>query len=69
MEIKVNGEPHALAEGRDGVHDLLLSLGIGADQPGIALAVNMTLVPRSEWAQTRLHEGDEVELITARQGG
>ncbi|NJC22999.1 sulfur carrier protein [Arthrobacter pigmenti] len=36
---------------------------------GLAVAVNATVVPRSQWAERELTEGDDVELVTAVQGG
>ncbi|WP_026211719.1 sulfur carrier protein ThiS [Longispora albida] len=39
------------------------------DRRGTAVAVNGTVVPRSEWPVTELRDGDSVELLTAVQGG
>ena len=36
---------------------------------GVAVAVNAAVVPRSQWARRELTEGDDVELVTAVQGG
>ena len=36
---------------------------------GMAIAVNETVIPRSEWAGYRLREGDRVFVIRATQGG
>lgn len=36
---------------------------------GVAVAVNGTVVPRGRWPQTVLTEADEVEVLTAVQGG
>lgn len=36
---------------------------------GVAVAHNSEVVPRSQWFVTALAEGDEVELVTAVQGG
>ncbi|MGJ9412571.1 sulfur carrier protein ThiS [Aeromicrobium sp. CF4.19] len=36
---------------------------------GIAVAVNGTLVPRSQWRTTPLVDGDRVDVVTAVQGG
>jgi sulfur carrier protein len=69
MEITVNGEKVQLPEGKDGLLDLFTVVGIAHTQSGIAVAVNMELVPRSEWAEKQLAAGDAVEIITARQGG
>ncbi len=34
-----------------------------------AIAINYDVVPRSQWAETALKAGDEIEIITPRQGG
>jgi sulfur carrier protein len=36
---------------------------------GVAVAVNGEVVPRASWPQTRLRAGDQVEVLTATQGG
>ena len=36
---------------------------------GVAVAHNSEVVPRSQWFVTALAEGDDVELVTAVQGG
>ena len=35
----------------------------------LAVAVNYDVVPRARWGETRLNEGDMVEILTPRQGG
>ena len=34
-----------------------------------AIAVNYDVLPKSRWAETALKTGDEIEIITPRQGG
>jgi sulfur carrier protein len=36
---------------------------------GVAVAVDDTVVPRSEWARTELRAGTRVEVLVATQGG
>lgn len=48
--------------------DLLESKGL-ADKTGIAVALDNTVVPRTEWNQTRLEEGAKILLIGASYGG
>ncbi|MGU3643867.1 sulfur carrier protein ThiS [Microbacterium sp. C23T] len=36
---------------------------------GIAVALNGTVVRRTEWHTTTVHDGDAVEILTAMQGG
>ena len=39
------------------------------NRTGIAVAVGDDVVPRTEWDTTRLCDGDEIEILTAVQGG
>ena len=34
-----------------------------------AIAVNYDVLPKSRWAEITLKTGDEIEIITPRQGG
>ena len=34
-----------------------------------AIALNYDVLPKSRWAETTLKAGDEIEIITPRQGG
>lgn len=40
-----------------------------ADKTGVAVALNNTVVPRTEWNSTALHENDRILLIGASYGG
>ena len=42
---------------------------LGVDGRGTAVAVNGEVIPRGEWAQTELYDGQEVEVLHAVQGG
>lgn len=66
MEIVINGTAHHVAE--DISLDRAVSLITGAGS-GIAAAVNGELVRRVAWPTTRLAAGDEIEVLTAVQGG
>lgn len=66
MQVWINGEPRELAEG-SGVRDALAVLG--APDTGVAVAVDGTVVPRVDWADTELVDGAQVEVLTAVQGG
>lgn len=66
----LNGKPQILtAQSPVSVIDFLRDQGLDPAATGIAMAINYSVVPRSEWDQTWIHGGDEIELITARQGG
>jgi sulfur carrier protein len=50
------------------VAELVAELGrIG--RPGVAVAVNGEVVPRSDWHRQELRTGDTVEVVGAVQGG
>ncbi|MGW8989374.1 sulfur carrier protein ThiS [Streptomyces zhihengii] len=66
MNISVNGEARELAAGT--TLDAVVA-ALSAARSGVAAAVNESVVPRGEWAATRLGEGDRVEVLTAVQGG
>ncbi|TDW26960.1 sulfur carrier protein ThiS [Cryobacterium psychrophilum] len=76
--ITLNGAPRSLAVGET-VTDLVAGATgrqIAADgqavdggRLGVAVARNSEVVPRSRWATTVLEAGDDVEVVTAVQGG
>ena len=67
LEITVNGESVRVAASR--LPDALCEMGYDPEQPGIAVALNMSVVPRSEWDETELGAGDRIDIVGARQGG
>jgi sulfur carrier protein len=66
LTITVNGEARVVAESE--LVRVLEELGY-AGRSGIAVAVNDSVVPRSEWGETRLKSGDRIEIVVAVQGG
>jgi sulfur carrier protein len=65
MRVTVNGEAREIAS--DHVDALLAELDYEGSH--FAIALNFDVLPRSQWAKTRLKNGDEIEIITPRQGG
>jgi sulfur carrier protein len=65
MRVIVNGEQREIASVRV---DALLS-ELEYEGTHFAIALNYDVLPRSQWAQTALQTGDEIEIITPRQGG
>jgi len=41
----------------------------GRDDAGVAVAVNLSVVPRADYAEIQLREGDRVDVVTAVGGG
>ncbi len=65
--IRVNGQEEPLRA--ETLAALLVEKAVDTAQRGIAVALNGAVVPRSDWAATRLSAGDRVEIVRARQGG
>jgi sulfur carrier protein len=65
MRVIINGEEREIAS--DSVDALLAELDYEGTH--FAIAVNYDVLPKSRWAQTQLKAGDEIEIITPRQGG
>lgn len=66
MQVAINGRPRQLACGMSLSHAVALLTSV---QSGVAAAVNGTVVRRAAWETTALTDGDEVEILTAVQGG
>jgi sulfur carrier protein len=65
MRVSVNGEQREIVSGS--VDTLLAELEYQGTH--FAIALNYDVLPRSRWSQTPLRNGDEIEIITPRQGG
>jgi len=65
MKVMVNDES---VEVDDETTVAALVSRLGFPEKGIAVAVDLAVVPRSQW-QTALADGARVEVVTAVQGG
>ena len=66
VRVKLNGQSRDLPDGStvaQAVTELTAASG------GVAAAVNGDVVPRGSWTVTRLRDGDQIEVVTAVQGG
>ena len=68
MNVSLNGEPAELEAGAT-VADAVVAVGVEGAARGVAVAIAGEVVPRAEWAERGLREGDEVEVVRAIQGG
>lgn len=66
MQVFVNGKARELAEGAS-LSELLVELEL--DSVRVALELNRKLVVRKDHPETRLSEGDRVEIVTLVGGG
>lgn len=66
MDVTVNGEKRALADGMT-VVDLLATLAL--TQRRVAVEINRELVPRSLHGQRKINPGDAIEIVSLVGGG
>lgn len=66
MQISINNEKHTFEQPLS-VKALLQQLNIAKEKH--AVAVNGDFVPRSSYGEHLLKSGDEVDILTAVQGG
>ena len=67
LEVMLNGESVRLSTRE--LTEALCEVGYDPEQQGIAVAINMSVVPRSEWGQTDIAHGDRIDIVGAKQGG
>ncbi len=65
MRVIVNGEQRDI----NASHVAALLSELEYEGTHFAIALNYDVLPRSAWANTPLKSGDEIEIITPRQGG
>lgn len=66
MTVTVNGEPREVPAGTT-VEELIVQ--VTPEARGVAAALNGEVLPRRAWAGTPLADRDQVEVVTAVQGG
>ena len=65
MKVLINKREHELAEGAT-LADAVAAI---AARPPFAAAVNTQFVPKTQYAQHRLNDGDSIEIISPVTGG
>jgi len=66
MTVTVNGAPRSVADGLT-LSQLVAELGLQKNP--IAVELNRSVVPRDRHPETRLAEGDRLEIVTLVGGG
>ncbi|MGD9763820.1 MAG: sulfur carrier protein ThiS [Candidatus Binatia bacterium] len=66
MRVMLNGDARELRDAIT-VGDLVQELGLGARR--VAVEINLDIVPRAEFAQRALREGDIIEIVQFMGGG
>jgi thiamine biosynthesis protein ThiS len=65
MNLIINGETRAISA--ETLSALVEQLGMRPDR--VAVELNREIVPRGRWAETRLNEGDRLEIVHFVGGG
>ncbi len=67
MTVFINNKELLLSQSKN-LFDVLTAVNL-ISQRGIAVAVNNTVISKSEWEKYQLNENDKITIITATQGG
>ena len=65
MKLTINGQPQDFASTT--LAQLIEHLGMKQDR--VAVELNRNIVPRDQWAETHLAEGDQLEIVHFVGGG
>lgn len=66
MQVILNDKPHNINDGAT-VADLLR--GLNMEPVRVAVEINEDIVSRKTFAETRIREGDRIEIVTFVGGG
>ena len=66
MRVELNGEPKELCEGAT-LFTLIEQLALAPER--VAVELNREVVRRADWPDTRLADGDRVEIVHFVGGG
>ena len=66
LRVELNGEPQELGEGAT-LLTLIEQLALAPER--VAVELNRDVVRRSDWPDTRLSDGDHVEIVHFVGGG
>ena len=69
MKVLLNGQEFHPSKDKSCILDLLNEKGIDSNMPGIALCLNLEVIPKEQWGQTALQDGDRIDLVVAAPGG
>lgn len=66
MKIIINQKPVEISQCIS-LEGVLSELNLSSQ--GMALALNQSIIPQTQWAQTQVGEGDEIDLFQVIAGG
>ena len=65
--IRINGEQKRVEAAT--VHDLLRAEDIDPAARFVAVAINGVVIPRGQWGNEQVKEGDDIEIVRPAPGG
>jgi sulfur carrier protein len=66
MRLTINGKEQTFDEALN-LAQLVEQLGMKGDR--VAVELNREIVPRAQWAETKLNDGDKLEIVHFVGGG
>ena len=66
VNVVINGKPQEIADGLT-VQELLSQIKLST--PAVAVEINLELIPRERHAETRICDGDQLEIVSLVGGG
>jgi sulfur carrier protein len=68
MTINFNGK-EMIFESSLSISELLKKIDVDGQRNGIALCLNLEVLPKNEWEDTQLSDQDRIDLVVAAPGG
>lgn len=69
MKLQINGQDRIFPEGPAPFTLVALVESLGMKSDRVAIELNHNIVPRDQWPQTQLAEGDRLEVVHFVGGG
>lgn len=67
MEITVNQQAYQVTD--ECSVQQMLTVVLNQPAKGLAVAINQTIIPKTDWESYALNPGDQIIIIKATQGG
>jgi thiamine biosynthesis protein ThiS len=69
MKLRINGEERDFSDSSTPFTLALLVESLGMKPDRVAVELNRDIVSRDRWAETQLHDGDQLEVVHFVGGG
>ena len=68
MQVTINGKNESINENIS-LRDFILTMNLPQGERGIAACINLEIIPKDEWKNTPIKEGDRLDIVEAAPGG